>query len=188
HNATSGVTTPASYTFSDGSPLSHDGVTVTDTAGNTSAMTAGFTGIKQDTVAPTVSESINAVTGANGWYNATGAAVITYSTFDATSGVSTPAAYTFSDGSGLSHAGLTVTDAAGNTSAMTAGFTGIKQDTVAPTVSESINAVTGSNGWYNAAGAAVITYSTFDATSGVSTPAAYTFGDGSGLSHGGVIV
>src|SRR5207249_4928468 len=148
----------------------------------------GFTGIKQDTVAPTVSESINAVTGSNGWYNATGAAVISYSTFDATSGVSTPAPYAFGDGSGLSHAGVTVTDTAGNTSAMTAGFSGIKQDTVAPTVSESINAVTGTNGWYNATGAAVIIYSTFDATSGVSSPAPYTFSDGSGLSHTGLTV
>src|SRR5262249_34466370 len=31
-----------------------------------------------DTVAPTLSQSINAVTGTNGWYNSTGAAVITY--------------------------------------------------------------------------------------------------------------
>src|SRR5439155_18014837 len=128
HNATSGVTTPASYTFSDGSPLSHDGVTVTDTAGNTSAMTAGFTGIKQDTVAPTVSESINAVSGSDGWYNATGAAVITYTATDASAGVVTPSAYTLSGGSVLSHAGLTNTNDAGNVSTATHAFTGIKPD------------------------------------------------------------
>src|SRR5207247_4358162 len=108
----------------------------------------------------------------------TGAAIITYSTFDATSGVSTPASYTFSDGASQSHAGVTVTDVAGNVSAMTSGFSGIDQDTVAPTVSESINSPAGT-GWYTiSTGPAIITYSTFDATSGVGTPASYTFSDG----------
>src|SRR5205823_493224 len=187
-DATSGVSTPASYTFSDGAGQSHAGVTVTDVAGNISSMTAGFSGIDQDTVAPTVSESINSPAG-TGWYNiATGPAVITYSTFDATSGVSTPASYTFSDGAGQSHAGVTVTDVAGNISSMTAGFSGIDQDTVAPTVSESINSPAGT-GWYNiATGPAIITYATFDATSGVSTPTSYTFSDGAGQSHAGVTV
>src|SRR5258705_12879468 len=93
-----------------------------------SPSTAGFRSIKQDTVAPTVSESINSPAG-TGWYNiSTGAAVITYSTFDATSGVSTPASYTFSDGAGQSHAGVTVTDVAGNVSTMTSGFSGIAQE------------------------------------------------------------
>src|SRR5439155_96094 len=157
---------------------SHGSVMVTDVAGNVSATTAGFSGIDQDTVAPTVSESLNSPAG-TGWYNvATGPAVIAYSTFDATSGVSTPASYTFADGAGQSHAGVTVTDVAGNVSAMTSGSSGIYQDTVAPTVSESINSPAGT-GWYNiSTGAAIITYSTFDATSGVSTPASYTFSDG----------
>jgi CRISPR/Cas system type I-B associated protein Csh2 (Cas7 group RAMP superfamily) len=187
-DATSGVTTPAPFTFSDGANQSHAGVTVTDAAGNTSAATAGFSGIKQDTVAPTVSESINSPA-ATGWYNiATGPAVIAYTASDATSGVTTPAPFTFSDGANQSHAGITVTDAAGNTSAATAGFSGIKQDTVAPTVTESISSPA-STGWYNiASGPAVITYTAFDATSGVTTPAPYTFGDGTNLSHAGVTV
>src|SRR5204863_7160476 len=82
--------------FSDGVNQSYVGITVTDVAGNTSAATAGFTGINQDTAAPTFSESINSLA-ATGWYNtATGPAVITYTATDATSGVTTPAPYTFS--------------------------------------------------------------------------------------------
>src|SRR5207302_1278878 len=162
--------------------------TVTDVAGNTSLTTAGFTGIKQDTVAPTLSASINspAVTG---WYNiSTGPAVVTYSASDATSGVTTPAPFTFSDGAGQSIAAITVTDVAGNASVTTAGFSGIKQDTVAPTLSASINspAVTG---WYNiSTGPAVVTYSASDATSGVTTPSPYTFSDGASQSIAAITV
>src|SRR5262249_32479451 len=133
-DATSGVSTPTAFTFSDGSGLSHAGITVTDVAGNISAKTAHLTSIKQDTVAPTLAQSINSPA-ATGWYNiASGKAVISYAATDATSGVSTPAAFTFSDGTGLSHSGITVTDVAGNTSVKTADLSGIKQDTVAPSL------------------------------------------------------
>jgi len=72
----------------------------------------------RDTVAPTLTQSINSPA-ATGWYNiSTGPAVITYSATDATSGVTTPSSFTFSDGNNLSHAGITVTDVAGNTSAV----------------------------------------------------------------------
>ena len=85
-------------------------------------------------MAPTLTESINSPAG-TGWYNiSTGPAIITYVASDATSGVTTPAPFTFSDGIGQSHAGITVTDVAGNTSAPTANISGIKQDTVAPTL------------------------------------------------------
>ena len=58
-----------------------------------------------------MSESISSPDAATGWYNvASGPAVITYSTSDATSGVATPAPYSFSDGVGQSHAGVTVAD------------------------------------------------------------------------------
>src|SRR5258705_4563597 len=97
-----------------------------------SPSTAGFRSIKQDTVAPTVSESINSPAG-TGWYNiATGPAVITYSTFDPTSGRINPTNYTFADGAGQSQAGVTVTDAACQVSTRTTGCCGNDQDTVAP--------------------------------------------------------
>ena len=80
----SGVTDPAPFTFNDGSNLSHGGITVTDVAGNTSAATAGFTGIDQDTVAPTLSESISSPDAVTLWYNiASGPAVVTYVAHDA---------------------------------------------------------------------------------------------------------
>src|SRR5438552_9361086 len=127
-------------------------------------ITTGFSGIDQDTVAPTVSDSINSPAG-TGWYNSTTRSpYTTLSPSDATSGVSTPASYTFSDGAGQSHGGVTVTDVAGNVSSMTSGVSGIDQHTVAPTVSESINSPAGTD-WYNIiTGAATITYSTFDDT------------------------
>src|SRR5439155_960071 len=147
-DATSGVSTPADFTFSDGSNLSHAGVTVTDVAGNTSLTTAGFTDIYQDTVAPTLTESINSPD-ATDWYNiATG------------------------------HAGINVTDVAGNVSDTTAGFSGIKQDTVAPTLSASINSPAVTGWYNISTGPAVVTYSASDATSGVTTPSPFTFSDG----------
>ena len=80
------MTTPSPYTFSDGSGLSHAGITVTDTAGNTSDPTADVTGVKQDTVKPTLSESINSPDSTTGWYNlASGPAKIIYTATDATS-------------------------------------------------------------------------------------------------------
>src|SRR5208283_2388512 len=152
-----GVTTPAPFTFSDGSNLSHAGITVTDNAGNVSAPTAAITSINQETVAPTLTESINSPA-ATGWYNiSTGPAIITYVASATVSAVTTPASFTFSDGTNLSHAGITVTDVAGNTSAASAAITGIKQDTVAPTLSESINS-SAATGWYNiSTGPAIIT-------------------------------
>src|SRR5207248_551821 len=161
--------------------LSHAGITVTDAAGNASARTADVAGVKQDTVAPSLTQSLNAADAATGWYNiATAPAVLTYAAADATSGVAAPAAYTVADGRGLSHAGITVTDAAGNASARTADVTGVRQDTVAPTLTQSINSPA-ATGWYNlATGPAVLSYTATDATSGVTAPAAYTFADGSG--------
>jgi uncharacterized delta-60 repeat protein len=187
-DGTSGVATPASFTFSDGTVLSHPGITVTDVAGNTSASTATLSGIKQDTVRPTLSESMNSPAG-TGWYNiGTGPAIITFTATDATSGVSTPAPFTFSDGNGLSFPAATVVDVAGNSSLTVPAVTGIKQDTVRPTLTQSVNSAA-SNGWYNiGTGPAKITYATTDATSGVTAPVPYTFKDGSGLSHPGIFV
>src|SRR5208283_2970966 len=139
--------------------------------------------VNVDTVAPTLTESINSPA-STGWYNlSTGPAVITYVATAGAAGVTTPAPFTFSDGTNLSHAGITVTDAAGNVSAPTAAITGINQDTVAPTLTESINSPS-STGWYNlSTGPAVITYVASAGVAGVTTPAPFTFSDGNNQSH-----
>src|SRR5262249_46803901 len=146
-DAGSGLVSPASgsFVFGEGAGLSHTFV-VSDVAGNTASITSAAVNV--DLTAPTLTQSINSPA-TTGWYNiSTGRAKITYTATDATSGVTTPAAFTFKDGNGLSHPGITVTDVAGNTSPATAAVTGIKQDTVAPILSESINAPA-STGWYN---------------------------------------
>src|SRR5262249_49984645 len=147
-----------------------------------------YSDISQDTVAPTLSASISSP-GSTGWYNiASGAAKVTYTASDATSGVATPSAYTFSDGANQSLSAITVTDAAGNKSATAGAFSGIKQDTMAPTLSALISSPS-SIGWYNiASGAAVVTYTASDTTSGVATPSAYTFSDGANQSLSAITV
>ena len=117
--AYSGVTTPDAYTFSDGTDQSSPAITMTDVAGNSTKYPAGyfFTGINQDTVTPTLTAAITnpgtspVATPAGGnawqtdWYNvASHAATITYGVTDADAtfaGVTTPDAYTFSDGTDL---------------------------------------------------------------------------------------
>jgi len=90
-------------------------------------------------VAPTLSATINS-SALSGWYNlSSGPAVVSYLASDATSGVSTPANYTFSDGANQSLAAITVSDLAGNVSNSAGAFSGIDQDTVAPTLSATIN-------------------------------------------------
>jgi parallel beta-helix repeat protein len=187
-DALSGVLTPAPFTFGDGANLFLAGRTVTDTAGNVSAPTADLAGIRQDTVAPVLSQSLNGPA-ANGWYNlSSGPAVVRYAATDATSGVATPAPFVFRDGVNQSLAGITVTDAAGNVSVRTADVRGIRQDTVAPTLTQVINAPA-SSGWYNqGTGPALISYTATDATSGVVTPAPFTFSDGASQSHAGITV
>lgn len=120
-----GATWTGSFAATEG--LNTVQVRQTDLAGNVSpATTFGFT---LDTVAPTLTASINAPS-ADGWYNrVTGPAVVTYSAADATSGVTTPAPYRFSDGVDMSVAAITVTDVAGNTSLPAGQFSGIHQDT-----------------------------------------------------------
>jgi hypothetical protein len=121
-------------------------------------------------VAPVLSASINAVTGANGWYNAVGKATVTYSVVEAGSGAAIPAPYVFGDGSNQSLAAVTVTDAAGNVSNSAGTFSGINQDTAAPTVSASPISGPATTGWYNiATGGPVIHFTAADGGSGVST-------------------
>lgn len=174
----SGTATGGSYTITTGTLA--DGVhgitaTATDAAGNVSVASSGLS-VTIDTGAPTLTQSINSPA-ATGWYNlSTGPAVITYSASDATSGVTTPVAFTFSDGTNQSHAGITVTDVAGNVSAKTADVTLIKQDTVAPTLTFGS---TGANaaGWNKSD--VSLSYTTADTLSGVdssspSSPLSFT--------------
>ncbi len=180
-------TSPATgnFTFADGAAQTHS-FSVTDTAGNTSSVTSAAVNV--DRVGPVLSASISTVA-ATGWYNiASGPAVVTYVTSDATSGVTTPTPYTFGEGANQSVAAITVFDVAGNPSNTTGAFSNIYQDTVAPTLSASINSP-GVTGWYNiATGPAVVTYSTSDSTSGVTTPASVTFVDGANQSLAAITV
>src|SRR5262249_29146462 len=139
---------------------------VTDVAGNTSAPANTFA-IKIDETAPSLSASITSPA-MTGWYNiSTGPATVTYVASDSSSGVTTPSPYMFSDGSGQSVTAITVTDVAGNESSSVGGFSGIDQDTVAPSLSAKINSPAGT-GWYNSStGPATVTYTASDATSGV---------------------
>jgi hypothetical protein len=149
-------------------------VTVTDLAGNSKTFTTDA--FKIDKTAPSVQDAINAVTGADGWYNASGKAVYSYTATDGGSGLASPASdsYTFSDGTGLSHS-FTVTDLAGNSTVVS--VSGIKQDTVAPTVVASRDGsayAAAHSGWNNTD--VTVSYSAADGGSGVSSPAAQVFG------------
>ena len=126
-----------SYAFPDGASQTYT-FTVYDLAGNSVSVSSPVVNVY--TVAPVLSAAINAAA-STGWYNlSTGAAVATYTATDATSGVTTPVPYTFSDGVNQSLPAITVTDVAGNVSAPAGEFNGINQDTVAPVLSAAINA------------------------------------------------
>jgi hypothetical protein len=125
--------------------------------------------VKVDTVAPTLSAAINAPAG-TGWYNlATGPAVVTYTATDATSGVTTPAPYTFGEGADQSLAAVTVTDAAGNTSAPAVAFAHVNVDLTPPTVSAAPTISPNGAGWYNQN--VTVHFTAADALSGVAAPA-----------------
>jgi hypothetical protein len=173
----SGVGTPASYTFADGVGQSLAGITVTDVAGNVSAPTADITGINQDTLPPTLSQSISNPDPTTGWYNiATGPAVVHYTAFDATSGVSAPADHSFGEGSNQSLQGITVTDAAGNTSLRTDDLKAINVDLHRPTVSAAATTEPNGDGWYNTN--VTVRYTSDDSLSGVvSNPADQVLSD-----------
>ena len=172
---------PSSVTLGDGADQSVAAVTIYDVAGN-SATAQSFSGINQDTVAPTISASISSPDATTGWYNiASGPAVVTYTTADTgSSGLAqaNPSSVTLGDGADQSVAAVTIYDVAGN-SATAQSFSGINQDTVAPTISASITSPDATTGWYNiASGAAVISFTASDTTSGVTAPANHTFANG----------
>ena len=151
--------------------------------------------IQIDTVAPTIHATINSPA-ASGWYNiASGVGDVHYVASDNTGGSglasSVPPDHVFSDGANQSLAGVTISDIAGNT-ATSESFSGIKQDTVAPTIHATINAPAAS-GWYNiASGPAVVHYVASDNAGGSglasSVPSDHLFADGSNQSLAGVTI
>ncbi|MDB5292221.1 MAG: type 1 secretion C-terminal target domain subclass, partial [Phycisphaerales bacterium] len=177
---------PGNHTFADGANQSLAGAVIADVAGNT-ATSESFSGINQDTVAPTFHATINAPAG-TGWYNiSTGPAVVHYTASDNPGGSglasAVPGNHTFADGVNQSLAALTIFDIAGN-SATSESFSGIKQDTVAPTFHATINAPA-ATGWYNiATGPAVVHYTASDGGSGLASavPPDHTFADGANQS------
>src|SRR5262249_4133367 len=82
------------------------------------------------------------------------------------------------EGSDQFHPGLTVTDAAGNVSAATAGFTGINVDLTRPTVSAAATSAANANGWDNHD--VTVPFTAGDNLSGVAAPTDH------GLSNQGV--
>src|SRR5262249_3174448 len=146
---TSGVTTPDAVTVADGADQSVAGITVTDAAGNTSVATVGYSHLRVDTVAPTLSAAINAPA-ETGWYNpSTRAATATYAASAAPSRATPPAPSTFGGGADQPLAALTVTDAAGNVSQPAGAFDHVSVDLTRPTVTAAATTAPNANGWYN---------------------------------------
>src|SRR5439155_18188267 len=169
---------PGDVTPTDG-PSQGDPHTSFAVAGNTK--TAGVSGLKQDTIAPTFSAAATFAPAASGWYNiATGPAVIHYTASDAGSPYATlfRSNKTLTDGPSQGDS-QTIFDLAGNSK--TAGVSGLKQDTIAPTFSAAATLAPAASGWYNiATGPAVIHYTASDAGSGLASavPGDVTLTDG----------
>src|SRR5262249_26810839 len=154
----SGVSTPAPHVFSDGSGQSVMAITVTDNAGNVSNSAGAFSGVDQDTVAPTLTASRDGAAYAashSGWNNTT--VTVMFSASDSGSGVTNPADEVFSTEGMFTSSAQKVTDVAGNTSAPANTFA-IKIDETAPSLSASITSPA-MTGWYNiSTGPATVTY------------------------------
>jgi hypothetical protein len=111
--------------------ISHVSCFATDVSGNSS--TAAAAEIKIDTVAPSISASLDKTAAATGWFNIdTGAPTVSFSCSDATSGLAAacPASSTFVEGADQSRS-ETIYDNAGNSA--TDGVENIDVDLVAPT-------------------------------------------------------
>ena len=110
---------------------------VLDTDGDLGPVSVGPT-ILIDTVPPTIHATINSPA-STGWHNiSTGPAIVHYTASDNPGGSglasAVPPDHVFSDGVNQSLAGVTISDIAGNM-ATSESFSGIMQDTVAPTSS-----------------------------------------------------
>ena len=143
----------SSLTISDGEHTVE--ARATDKAGNLSAVTtATTTGIKVDTIAPTLSLSLTGTLGQNSWYVSD--VSLTASVSDATSGIALTE-YRLDSGSWLSGTSMTTsadgphtvdfrtTDRAGNQTLASRSF---KIDQTAPVLSFTPTGTMGENGWY----------------------------------------
>jgi hypothetical protein len=146
--------------------------------------------VQIDKTAPFISAALDRSPAATGWFNfATGAPTVSFTCFDALSGLdgACPAGFTFGQGQNLAY-NQTIFDKAGNSAS--ASVINIFVDTVAPGISASLSPARPASGWWNiASGAPTASFNCTDATSGVaSCPDDYTFPQGENLSHTGTAV
>ncbi|HJP89346.1 MAG TPA: PxKF domain-containing protein [Candidatus Limnocylindrales bacterium] len=183
----SGVATCSDpHLFGEGSGQGDTGTAI-DAAGNSA--TTSVVGLNVDTIAPSISASLDVAAADSGWWNlSTGAPTVSYSCSDAGSGLATcSSAHLFGEGVDQGDTGI-ATDVAGN--AATASVTNIDVDLTAPSIAPSIALADGGSGWWNlATGAPTVTYLCADAGSGVASCASpHQFGEGIGLSDTGSVV
>jgi hypothetical protein len=156
------LTSCVDTTLMDGLNRSATG-TATDVAGNKTISTVS--GIKIDTIDPTISATLNAPapTGTNGWY--TTPVAVGFVCKDAGSGISSscPGATTFGEGAGQTATG-TATDIAGNTASVTSRAVDI--DLTAPVTPTFVGGPTGSY-YYGSVIPAAPTCTSSDALSGL---------------------
>lgn len=159
-DATSGLaagTCPATEGFGDGAEEPARTVTITDLAGNPA--TATRRAVLVDTSAPVVEVEIADPTGQDGWDDEVVTA--TYSCQDGGSGVvDCPSDEVFDeDGSPYAARTVTVTDAAGNTSAPTTRR-GVQVDSTDPSGVASLSSPANANGWHD--GPVTVSYTCAD--------------------------
>lgn len=160
-DTTSGLaagTCPATETFGDGAEETARTVTITDVAGN--AATATRRAVRVDASAPVVEVDIADPTGQDGWDDAVVRA--TYRCQDGTSGVvDCPADEVFDqDGSPYGERTVTVTDAAGNTSAPVTRRA-VQVDSTVPSAVAALSSPANGNGWHD--GPVTVTWTCSDA-------------------------
>jgi hypothetical protein len=146
--------------------------------------------IKRDVTPPNISASLDRAPASTGWYNAsTGAPIVSFTCYDATSGLAgpCPSAYTFGEGENQAYS-ETIYDNAGNSAS--AGVSDIDVDLTAPSISASVSPAAAPTGWWNIdTGAPTVSFTCSDDTSGLAgaCPAAYIFGEGENQSYSGTI-
>ena len=172
-------------TLGEGAAQSVTG-SVADNAGNTTNTTVG--GVNIDKTAPIISAALDKIA-VSGWFNiSTSKPTVNFTCSDALSGLdgTCPASHLFNDGKDQSYS-QNISDLAGNSAS--AGVSGVNVDTVAPTISVSLDRSAASTGWFNeATGAPVAQFTCSDATSGVmACPADFPFGNGANQNYTGSV-
>ena len=139
--------------------------TVSDRVGNSASASAS---VQLDSVAPTISASINPPPNANGWISAA-SATVTFTCADNGSGLAgtCPAPVAVSGDGSHSIPTQTIADVAGNTAAVTPV---VQLDNTIPTISAVVTPAPNSAGWSSGA-SATVTFTCSDAGSGIATGA-----------------